>query len=89
MSYILNKTNGSIVATVQDASLDRSTDLVFLGRNYAGYGESQNENFVRLLENFASTTSTNLKPLEGQIWYHTESNHYIDGHFRFLGQGTY
>lgn len=75
MSYILNKTNGAIVATVQDASLDLSTDLVFLGRNYAGYGESQNENFVKLLENFANSTSTNLKPLEGQIWYDTTNKH--------------
>jgi hypothetical protein len=70
MSYILNKTNGAIVATVQDASLDLSTDLVFLGRNYAGYGESQNENFVRLLENFANTTAPS-KPIEGEIWYNT------------------
>ena len=70
MSYILNKTNGSIVATVQDATLDQSTDLVFLGRNYAGYGESQNENFIRLLENFANTTPP-TKPIEGEIWYDT------------------
>ena len=70
MAYILNKTNGSIVATVQDATLDQSTDLVFLGRNYAGYGESQNENFIKLLENFANTTPP-AKPLEGEIWYDT------------------
>ena len=55
MPYILNKTNGERVATVQDASLDLSTDLIFVGRNYAGYGEWQNENFLKLLENFANT----------------------------------
>ena len=44
MSYILNKTNGSIIATVVDASMDTTTDLIFVGRNYAGYGEYQNEN---------------------------------------------
>jgi len=70
MAYILNKTNGSIVATVQDATIDLSTDLTFLGRNYAGYGESQNENFIKLLENFANTTAP-TKPLEGEIWYDT------------------
>ena len=74
MSYILNKTNGAIVATVQDATINLTTDLVFLGRNYAGYGESQNENFIRLLENFANTTAPS-KPLEGQIWYDTASKH--------------
>ena len=70
MAYILNKTNGSVVATVQDATIDRSTDLIFLGRNYAGYGESQNENFIKLLENFANTSAPPL-PLEGEIWYDT------------------
>ena len=74
MSYILNKTNGSIVATVQDATIDLTTDLVFLGRNYAGYGESQNENFIKLLENFANTSAP-IKPLEGELWYDTASKH--------------
>jgi hypothetical protein len=70
MPYILNKTNGTIVATVQDASLDLTTDLIFVGRNYAGYGEWQNENFLKLLENF-SNSSAPTKPIEGQIWYDT------------------
>jgi hypothetical protein len=68
MPYILNKTNGTIVATVEDASLDLTTDLIFLGRNYAGYGEVQNENFLKLLENFSNTTPP-LKPIEGQLWF--------------------
>lgn len=70
MPYILNKTNGTIVATVQDASLDLTTDLIFVGRNYAGYGEWQNENFLKLLENFANTIYP-PKPIEGQLWYDT------------------
>ena len=68
MPYILNKTNGTIVTTVDDASLDLTTDLTFLGRNYAGYGEVQNENFLKLLENF-SNRSEPPKPIEGQLWY--------------------
>lgn len=72
MPYILNKTNGTIVATVQDASLDLTTDLIFVGRNYAGYGEWQNENFLKLLENFSNATAPE-KPIEGQIWYDTAS----------------
>lgn len=70
MPYILNKTNGSIVATIQDAGLDTSTDLTFLGRNFAGYGEPQNENFLRLLENF-SNSSAPPKPIEGQLWFNS------------------
>ena len=70
MPYILNKTNGTVVATVQDASLDLTTDLIFVGRNYAGYGEWQNENFLKLLENFSNATAP-TKPIEGQVWYDT------------------
>lgn len=68
MPYILNKTNGTVIATVQDASLDLTTDLIFVGRNYAGYGEWQNENFLKLLENFSNTFAP-AKPIEGQLWY--------------------
>jgi len=74
MSYILNKTNGSIIATVADASIDTTTDLIFVGRNYAGYGEIQNENFLRLLENF-SNSSAPSKPIEGQLWYDSNNKH--------------
>ena len=70
MAYILNKTNGGVLTTVQDASIDQTTDLKFLGRNYAGYGEFQNENFIKLLENFSNTTEP-PRPIEGQIWYDT------------------
>jgi hypothetical protein len=74
MSYILNKTNGSIIAIVADASIDITADLIFVGRNYAGYGEIQNENFLKLLENF-SNTSAPSKPIEGQLWYNSNSKH--------------
>jgi hypothetical protein len=82
MPYILNKTNGVPIATVQDASLDRTTDLVFLGKNYAGYGEVQNENFLKLLENFANTTPP-LKRIDGQIWFDSRNKNLnvFDGRF--------
>ena len=74
MSYILNKTNGSIIAIVADASIDTTADLIFVGRNYAGYGEIQNENFLKLLENF-SNPSAPSKPIEGQLWYNSNNKH--------------
>lgn len=73
MAYILNKTNGSTLAIVEDASIDESTDIILVGRNYAGYGEFQNENFIKLLENF-SNSSPPSKPLEGQLWYDASNN---------------
>jgi len=68
MPYILKRTNGTQLAIIQDGSIDQSTDLVFIGKNYAGYGQTMNENFLQLLENFASTR-TPSKPLTGQIWF--------------------
>jgi hypothetical protein len=68
MPYTINKYNGAVVTTVADGTIDSSTDLKFIGKNYAGYGEVQNENFLFLLENFAST-SPPPRPLPGQIWY--------------------
>jgi len=68
MPYILNKTNGAVLATVQDASVDLTTNLTFVGRNYSGYGEIVNENLVKLLENFSSN-SVPSKPLQGQLWF--------------------
>ena len=68
MPYIINKTNGEQLTVVDDASLDLTTDLTFVGRNYAGYGEVQNENFLKLLENFANTSEPS-KPIQGQLWY--------------------
>jgi len=68
MPYILNKTNGTKLAVLEDASLDLTTNLSFVGRNYSGYGEIINENLLKLLENFSNTTPPS-RPLMGQLWF--------------------
>lgn len=69
MAYIINKTDGSILSTVADGQVDQfSTDLTLIGKNYSGFGESLNENFVKLLENFANTEEPS-NPIKGQIWF--------------------
>lgn len=69
MAYIINKSNGSKLVTIEDGSINVSAcDLALLGKNYAGYGESIASNFVKLLENFSSPKQP-AKPLVGQIWY--------------------
>lgn len=70
MPYQLDRFNGTPLVTVDDGTVDQTTDLKFVGRNYAGYGEIQNENFLFLLENFSNTTAP-PKPVSGQIWYDT------------------
>lgn len=71
MSYIINKTDGSILTEIVDGSIDQtSTDLTLIGKNSSSYGEFLNENLIRLLENFASASAPN-HPIEGQLWYDT------------------
>ena len=69
MPYQLDKTDGTVLITLADGVVDNSTDLQLVGRNVAGYGEQQNENFVKLLENFARADTPPSKPLVGQIWF--------------------
>lgn len=74
MAYQINKTDGTIISTVADGQVDTlSTDLTLIGKNYSGFGESLNENFIKLLENFSSTQSPTY-PLRGQIWFDTAEN---------------
>jgi len=71
MAYTVNKTNSSSSPnqyTVQDGVLNTQTDLSFIGKGYAGYGEVIAENFLHVLENF-SNTSAPAKPIEGQLWW--------------------
>lgn len=76
MAYTINLTNGTeiIAGGLSDGSIDTSaTSLTLIGKNYAGYGEYLNENFVHLLENFAASTGP-ANPLKGQLWWDTTNN---------------
>ena len=71
MAYTVNKSNSSAspnAYTVQDGVVNTQTDLSFIGKGYAGYGESIAENFLHILENF-SNTSAPTKPITGQLWW--------------------
>jgi hypothetical protein len=72
MPYTLTKTNGLLLTTVNDASLNVATDLFFVGKNYAGYGNAVNENFVKLLENFSNVTPPS-KPIQGELWFNSSN----------------
>jgi hypothetical protein len=97
MPYILNLTTGSELTIVKDGTVDNTTSLTFIGRNFAGYGEPLEENFVRLLENFSSPGSGNVpsnsilqNPLQGQLWFNsTKRQLYVspDG-LNFKGVGS-
>jgi hypothetical protein len=74
MSYTVNRTDGTVVATISDGTIDTaSTSITLIGKNYSGFGEALNEDLVALLENFSNTTSPSA-PLEGQVWWDKTNN---------------
>lgn len=87
MSYQLNRFDGSPFVTVQDGTVDSTLNIKLVGKNWPGYGEIQNENFIYLLENFASGTPP-AKAISGQVWYDsgTKKLKFYDGaKFRTTG----
>jgi microcystin-dependent protein len=70
MPYIVNFTDreNKTPVTVFDNTSSTDTSLTFPGRNVTGYGQIIAENFLALLENFASATQP-VNPVEGQLWY--------------------
>ena len=68
MAYTIDKYNNTQLTVVEDGTIDQTTDLKLVGKNYAGYGEIQNENFVFLLENFSGANAP-PKAISGQIWF--------------------
>jgi hypothetical protein len=73
MAYQIDRFNKSPLTTVEDGTLDETTDIKFVGKNYAGYGEIHNENFLFLLENFAGANQP-PKPVSGQLWFDSGSD---------------
>ena len=71
MAYKLNKTDGTLLVDLIDGTIDvNSTSLTLVGRNYTGYGEAFNENFIKLLENFSNSNNP-VNPIKGQLWFDT------------------
>lgn len=68
MAYQINRFNQTLFTVLEDGTIDQSTDLKFVGKNYAGYGEIHNENFLFLLENFSNDTAPPNR-IKGQIWF--------------------
>ena len=68
MAYQIDRYNNTLLTVVEDGTVDQTTDLKFIGKNYAGYGEIQNENLLFLLENFAGANQP-ARPISGQVWF--------------------
>lgn len=73
MAYNITLTNGTSLVTVADGTVDSTnSSITLIGKNYAGYGEFLNENFVKLLENFSNSTPPDHQ-LAGQLWWNTST----------------
>jgi hypothetical protein len=68
MAYTINLTDGTIFATIADGTINTSSSMTLIGKNYAGYGDFLDENFIHLLENGSNTTPPGA-PLTGQLWW--------------------
>jgi hypothetical protein len=57
---------------VKDGTLNNETSLQFVGRGYPGFAPVIANNFLHLLENFASPATTPpTNPVQGQLWFDT------------------
>jgi hypothetical protein len=70
MAYQINLTNGTAFATIADGTLNTSSSMILVGKNYPGYGAFLDTNFIHLLENAANSTAP-AAPLSGQLWFNT------------------
>ena len=70
MSYTINLTNGNVYTTIPDGTINQSSSMTLIGKNYAGYGQFLDDNFIHLLENSANGTAP-VAPLVGQLWFNT------------------
>jgi predicted acyltransferase (DUF342 family) len=73
MAYTINLTDGTVFATITDGTINTSSSMILVGKNYAGYGEFLDENFIHLLENGSNTTAP-AAPLTGQLWWDKTNN---------------
>jgi hypothetical protein len=73
--YTLNFSDPSKTTTVVISGSTKnnySTSLDLVGPGYVAYGETIAQDFLKLLENFASPNPP-LNPIEGQLWYDTSN----------------
>ena len=70
MTYTVKRTNGLNPIVIADNTIDNSTSITLVGRNWSNYGSLLDQNFLQMLENFANTTPP-ANPIAGQLYYDT------------------
>jgi len=70
MAYDVTKTDGTRLTIVADRTVDTTTPIKLLGKNYSAYGEIMAENLVQMLENFSNPVEP-TNPIVGQFWWNS------------------
>jgi len=73
MSYTITLTDGSIFATIADGTINTTSSMTLVGKNYAGYGQFLDTNFIHLLESASNSTAPGA-PITGQLWWNNTPN---------------
>jgi hypothetical protein len=73
MAYTITLTDGTVFATIADGTINTNSSMTLVGKNYAGYGDFLNENYIHLLESGSNTTAPSA-PLTGQLWWDKSNN---------------
>ena len=67
--YNIYNTSGSKLYEVKENTLESNLcPIWFVGHGLPDYGEAQNTNFLRLLENYCFSEEPE-KPVRGQLWF--------------------
>lgn len=74
MAYTIVKSDGTVLTSIADGTINTTSTSVGLpGRNYAGYGQTLDTNFVHQIESYAASIPP-TNPLRGQLWYNTNTS---------------
>jgi hypothetical protein len=76
---IVKNTEGTQIASIQASNVNSSFETALIGENVEDYMVEINNNFVKLLENFAGESeppkaSTSEGSVEGQVWFDKANN---------------
>ena len=73
MAYIVNRRDGTVIATIADGTLDtKATSITLLGKGFNNYGEIIAEDYVHMIEHFAAVDAP-PNALRGQLWFDTNA----------------
>jgi hypothetical protein len=73
MAYIIYNNDDTVLLTLADGEIDTDTTaLTLVGKNVNNYGQYVNNNFTKLLTNFASANVPTARA--GQLWYDTANS---------------